>query len=185
MAKRIMLMLVLAVVSAGVLSGCGTVVKEGLGATMGPKGTFVPIRPVAPADESRPLGEYKRFELGAFTDDMGGKVPTELLAHLPGGFTDALIKKKLPNAPSGKTLLLRGRISHYEGQGLVWGMLSPIEEVVARTEMVDKASGKVLGVANCVGRTTTRVNKGVAKKGIALGKALAAWIDARYPKEGR
>jgi len=185
MAKRIMMIAAVAVVSAGVLSGCGTAAKEIIGATMGPKGTFVPIRPIAADKEARPLGGYTRFELGKFTDDMGGRSPVELLSYLPGAFRTELAEEKIPIGPGGKTLVLRGKIIHYEDQNLLGAMISPIEEVVVRTEMVDKQTGKVLGVAHCVGRTTTRVNKGVEKKGIALGKALAAWIDARYPKEGR
>jgi prophage DNA circulation protein len=61
-------------------------------------------------------------------------------------------------------------------------VFGPFEEVVARVELVDKASGTVLGVANCIGRSNTSVNKGVNKKAEGLSKAIAIWIGRSYPK---
>jgi hypothetical protein len=46
---------------------------------------------------------------------------------------------------------------------------------------VDKDTGKVLGSANCIGRTAERVNIGVEKKAEGLSKAFIAWIESRYP----
>ena len=168
--------------SLSLVGGCGTIVKEGVGVAMGAKGVFTPIQPVAATKDQRPLGGYERIELVRFTDDFGGKVPPALWQHLPGEFQKQLAEKKLPNRPQGKTLLLRGKILHYEDENLVGLVVGPLEEVVVRVELVDKASGKVLGVANCIGRTTTRVNSGVENKAEGLAKALASWIASRYPE---
>lgn len=165
--------------------GCySRIAKEGAGAFLGAKGSFMPIQPIAADKEARPLGVYKRFELGPIVDDIGGRAPAELLSHLGEAFQAELKGKKLPDEPGGKTLLIRGKIVHYETSGMLGFALGPLEEVIVRTEFVDKDTGKVLGVANCIGRTKESVNAGAKKKAEGLAKALVGWIDARYPKRG-
>jgi hypothetical protein len=56
------------------------------------------------------------------------------------------------------------------------------EEVLARVEFVDKATNKVMGTANCIGRTAETVNVGVETKAEGLAKAIVNWIADRYPK---
>jgi hypothetical protein len=184
--RKVAAAVVLLAGTALVTPGCtGTILRESAGVALGAKGTFLPIRPMTTEAEARPLGQYRRFELGTMADDIGGKVPAELLQYLPAAFEKELANKKLPNEPGGKALVLRGRIIHYEDASTLGFMLGPLEEVVVRTEMVDQDSGNVLAVANCVGRTKERVNAGVKKKAEGLAKALVAWLDARYPKEAR
>ena len=168
--------------SLSLVGGCGRAIGETLSVATGAKGIFTPIQPVAATKDQRPLGGYERIELVRFSDDFGGKVPPALWDHLPREFQEQLAKKKLPNRPQGKTLLLRGKILHYEDENLVGIVLGPLEEVVVRVELVDKATDKVLGVANCIGRTETSMNVGVAKKAEGLAKALASWIASRYPE---
>lgn len=166
-------------------TGCTTVIKEGVGAARGARGVYAPVRPLAADKDSRPLGQYRNFELGKITDDFGGKVPPSLMSHFRAAFAKELAAKKLPSDPNGKTLLIRGKVLHYEDAGTLGVAISPLEEVVARIELVDKDSGRVLGVANCIGRTTNRVNLGIAKKGEGLARAIVNWIDSRYPTAGR
>ena len=176
----------LTVVLAGAaLGGCSTAIKEGVGLATGARGSVTVVESALAGKESRPLGVYRRFELGELTDDMGGRVPPELFSLLPAAFEKALAAKKIPNAPAGKTLLIRGKVLHYEDSSVVGKALGPLEFVVARVQFVDKDSGKVLATANCVGRTTTRVNLGVARKAEGLAKAIVRWIDERYPKDRR
>ena len=127
------------------------------------------------------LGEYQRFELGKISDGMGGRIPASLFGHLSPEFQKQLEARNLPNQPGGKTLQIRGQILHYEDDNLVGAVVGPVEEVVLRAEMVDASTGQVLAVANCVGRTTTRVNLGVQKKAEGLAKAIVSWIWAHYP----
>lgn len=165
--------------------GCiGRAIKEGIGVATGAKGTYVELKPLAADEEGRPLGAYKRFELD-MKDDFGDRTPPELWDRLPLAVAEKLQDKKIANQPSGKTLLIRITVLHYENASLVGVALGPLEEVVARVELVDKDTGNVLGVANCIGRTKETVNQGVSKKAQGLAKAIAAWIDKRYPKEGR
>jgi len=180
--KRTMGWLLVALVLASTCGGCiSRGIKEAVGVARGAKGIYAPIDPVASNKEAKPLGQYSRFEMGAFTDDMDGKSPPSLLGDLRVAFDIAIQESPLPIQAGGKTLLVRGRILHYENADMVGQALGPLEEVVARVELVDKDSGKVLGVANCIGRTTESVNTGVEKKAQGLAKAIVDWIVSRYP----
>lgn len=168
--------------SALVAPGCmGTIIKEGAGVALGAKGTFMPIQPISADKAERSLAAYQRFELGPLTDAIGGKTPSDFLGLLPGAFATEIAKAKLPDAPGGKTMLIRGRIIHYESASTLGFVVGPLEEVIVLTEFVDKDTGTVLGVANCIGRTTERVNGGVQKKAEGLARAFVKWIDSRYP----
>lgn len=180
----VLLLLIGTLLTAG--SGCvSRIAKEGLGVARGAKGVYAPVRPLAAAKEARPLGRYRMFELGAITDDFGGNVPPDFLGHLRAAFEKQRAGKGLPNDPGGKTLLIRGRILHFETSGALGHAFGPFEEVLARIELVDKDSGQVLGTANCIGRSTTSGNVGVAKKGEGLAKAIISWVADRYPKPPR
>lgn len=174
--------LLLLVTAVMVAAGCSRGIKEGVGAVRGARGVYAPLDPLAPTDEDRPLGEYQKFELGEFRDDFGGKTPSELFRLLPGEFDKQLAEQKLPNESGGKTLIVRGRVFHYEDSSLLANAISPLEQVIARVELVDADSGRVLGTANCVGRTKESVNSGVQKKAQGLAKAITEWIADRYPE---
>lgn len=169
---------------AALLGGCFTVVKEGVGVARGAKGTVTVRQAIAADEQARPLGVYERFEL-RITDATDGKTPAQLLARLPEEFSKQLTGKKIPNARSGKTLLINAEILHYEDSSAVGLALGPLEFVVAKVEFVDESSKRRIGLANCVGRTTERVNLGVAKKAEGLAKAIVNWIDENYPQDKR
>lgn len=167
-------------IAAAMTSGCLTAAKETYGGITGASGIYVPTEPRA-ADREL-LADYTRFELGEVKDDFAGRVPPEFFEYLPDQFKLALAKAKLPSAAGGKTAVIRGTIVYYEDQRFVGVLLGPLEEVVARTQIVDKATGKVLASAVCVGRTDTRTTIGVKNKAEGLGRAFAALIAANYPK---
>ncbi|MFW6132688.1 MAG: hypothetical protein ACOC8F_02235 [Planctomycetota bacterium] len=171
------------VLASGLLTagGCSTGIKEGVGLVRGAKGVHAVIDPM-PDAAARPLGQYTRFELGEFTDDFGGRAPRELFRLLPGKFAEQVADSPLPNRSGGRTLLIRGRVLHYESEDMFGMITGPLEEVVARVELVDAETGDVLAVGNCVGRTTNRVNKGVGKKAEGLAKAIVEWLKSRYPE---
>ncbi len=183
--KKLILCLSLVGAIIALSSGCGRVIKEGVGVARGAKGLYTPIESSALQTDPYPLRVYRRFELGEITDDFGGKVPPSLWTYLSNEFQHELSEEELPNDPGGKTLLVRGRILHYEDTSTLGHALGPLEQVVARIELVDKSTGQVLGTANCVGRTTESVNTGVAKKAQGLAKAIVAWISKRYGPEDR
>ncbi len=159
-------------------TGCTSrVIKEGFGAVRGAKGVHVALQPLPGS-----LAEYGSFELGEFRDDFGGKMPPQLLAMLPVKFNEQLQKADLPLRAGGPTAIVRGTILHYEAAGLVGNVFGPLEEVVARVELVDAASGRVLGTANAIGRSTESINLGVDAKATGLAKAIVEWIAENYPK---
>jgi len=170
-AKILIPCLVLAAMAPGCIS---RIAKEGLATARGAKGVHATLQ------EAPSLEQYRRIELGQITDDFGGKVPAGMWAPFREEFHEQLIEKELPNDPSGKTLLVRGKILHFEVSGALGHAFGPLEEVLARIELVDKASGKVLGTANCIGRSTSTKNSGVDMKGRGLAKAITSWLASRY-----
>jgi len=181
--KRITAVMTIAVVALLAAQGCvSTAAKQAIGGVRGAKGLNAPIQ--SSVDGAESLGAYEAFELGKITDDFG-KTPSGVLSFLPAEFAEALAEKKLPNHSGGKTLWISGKILHYEDASMVGTLIGGVEEVVARITFVDKATGKVLGVANCVGRSTTFPNRGPEKKAEGLARGIVSWIDERYPKEGR
>jgi hypothetical protein len=169
-----------------VAQGCiGRAVKEGLGTARGASGTYAQIMALSPEKGAPVLAKYRNFELGKIEDGIGGLVPGDFMVYLPADFEDQLAKKHLPMEKGGKTLIVRGVIIHYESASTMGQVMGPFEEVIMRTELVDKDTGNILGVANCVGRTQETVNQGVKKKAEGLAKAIANWIGEYYPKAGR
>ncbi len=176
--------LLLALAAAMTAGGCtSTIIKEGAGIAMGAKGTYMPIQPLAATEDAKPLGAYRNFELGAISDGIGGRTPPGFGDHLAGAFAKELRAADLPTEAGGKTLVIRGTIVHYEDSDTVGFVLGPLEEVIVLTEFVDKQTQQVLGRANCVGRTTARVNAGVEKKAQGLAKAFVKWIESRFPAD--
>ncbi|MCE5279838.1 MAG: hypothetical protein ABFD92_03510 [Planctomycetaceae bacterium] len=164
-----------AIVLVALSAGCGTAISEGAGQAFGPKGEVTPLQPVT-LGSSLPLQEYSQFELGEFHNDVGGHLPAALLPQFRIDFPAMLAKYKVKTALGGKTAVIRGTILHYEGSGSLAVVTSAVEEIVVRTEIADKESGRVIAVANCIGRSTTRLNRGIDKKAEGLAKAVAKWI---------
>jgi len=164
-------------------AGCGTIIGEGAGLVMGGQGSYMTITSMAADKDDKTLGTYTRFELGTFTDGIGGKMPPELLPRLENAFPAEVRGAHLPDNDTGKTLIVRGTIIHYESAGTMGFMLGPVEEAICRTELVDKGTGQVLGVANCVGRTKARSATGVKEKADGLAKAFVKWIESGFPED--
>ena len=179
MNRRAMLIVSLVGLTA-LIGGCGTAATEAVSSIKGAKGEPTSIKVV-----STNLGAYRRFELGRITDDMAGKVPRQLFTLLPGAFAEALKEEKIPNARSGKTLLIQGKVLHYQSASSSAALTGGAEFVVARIELVDKDSGQVLGTANCAGWTSKRLTLGVPEKAQGLARAIAKWIGKHYPKNQR
>jgi len=158
--------------------GCvSRLAKEGLGAVQGGKGRAQET--LAP---TTPLGMYGNIEVGQFTNSFGGPTPGGFLGALPGQITAALRDKELPVGGSGKTLQVRGDVIYYETAPATGQIFGPLEEAIANVQLVDKASGKVVAHACCVGRSTSTSSQGTGSKAAGLGKAIAGWIAKHSPK---
>ena len=157
-------------------SGCGRAITEGVGLARGAKGIVVVVAP-APS-----LAGYAEFKVEAFNDQTGSGVPQVVKDSLAAHVAEQLAEAKVPTGGAGKTLIIRGTYLYYEdANNTADQVFGPLEEVLARVQLVDAASGKVLGEANCVGRTTASVNKGPNEKGQGLAKAIVKWIKREMP----
>ena len=162
-------------------TGCvGRALKEGVGVATGAKGVTIVVREVPGGRTARPLGVYKRFVVEPFKDNTGTGVPAAIKSGLAVEVRKALAEKRIPNGSSGKTLTIRGTFFYYEDANNTTDQLfGPFEEVIARVQLAD--GSRVVGEADCVGRSTTTVNQGPEKKAQGLAKAIVDWIDKHYP----
>jgi hypothetical protein len=173
---------------AGVLlvscTGCSTLFKEGIKAGLGGRGAVASLQSPSSASAMPPLAEYKNFELGQLEDDFGGMVPSEFYDEIPGHFQREVLDANLPTDPTGKTAVIRGTIIHYEGKDLVGSIVSPLDQVIVRAEMVDQQTGEILGRANLVGRTTSRTRRGPSIVAEGYARACVQWFSENYfPQE--
>ena len=178
--NRLYILLLAALPGAFHCLGCSQAASEALG-LRGPKGTVALVQSVSDG-QAETLTEYRRIELGTVTDDTGGNLPADFMGHFQRHFAEKLARSHLPDESAGRTLIARGRILHYEESELFGKIFGPLEEVIARIDLVDKETGRVLGTANCIGRTKERINLGVEKKAEGLAKSIVSWIERYYPK---
>jgi len=163
-------------------TGCvSRAIKEGIGVARGAKGISVMVKPVSADASARPLGGYTRFVVEPFKDATGSGVPQVIKSTLSTYVAQMLAEHKIPNEPRGKTLTIRGTYVYYEdANNTTDQVFGPFEELLARVQLCD--GGRVIGEADCVGRTTESVNKGAEKKAQGLAKAIVDWIDKSYPE---
>ena len=162
--------------------GCmGRAISEGVGLATGPKGVVVAVKPIR-YNRDAALAGYTDFEFQTFTDNFGGRVPREVFWKLGPAFERAMAEKHIRSRRGGRTLVIRGEIWHYETATLVDHAFGPLEELAARVTFVDKATGRVLGVYNCIGRSTQSVNQGLDKKIEGLAEAIVTVIAQYYPQ---
>ena len=172
--------LALAVAAALLLTGgCASrIFKETT--EFGGRGSYMLVKPTSAGLSANAFADYTDFELTRLGDKTGGQTPSQVLAIMPTAFYEALAKANLPSS-GGRTLLIRGDIWHYEKSGLFGQVFGPFEEALARVEFVDKASGRVVGEANIVGRTKTSRNQGPEEKGRGLARGIVKLIDDHFP----
>lgn len=151
--------------------------KETLGLVRGGTGVVVPL-----TGGHRSLGQYDTFEYEAFRETPGVVVPPGIRERLPQLLTAELAERGIPTADGPRRVIIRGTYVHFEDSRAVTEQLfGPLEEIIARVELVDAASGETLASANCVGRSTQTVNQGPASKAEGLAEAIAKWIGELYP----
>ena len=169
------------VVLAGILLGCGgclgRMIGEGAEGAMGPKGAYFEEKPAAPSRNTKVLAGYGRFELGEVRNEVPRHVPAEFLREFPREFAEELRDSRLARAGTGKTLVFDVTIIHYEKADPEDNVFGPLEQVIARVRLLDKASGEVIAEGNAVGRTGKTVGLGPESKAEGLAKALIRWAE--------
>jgi hypothetical protein len=182
--RTIRVLAMIGVMAAAMASqGCvERLVGEGMEGAMGAKGAYYQEKALGPAKDHKALAEYQRFELGEVKNSTGKFMPAEFMTYMPQQFQAKLADSDLPKGASGKTIVFRMNVVHYEKSDAVDNVMGPFEEVVARVELVDKGSGEVKAAGVAVGRTEKSVNIGPEKKAEGLAKALIKWASDYYPK---
>ncbi|MDP7161933.1 MAG: hypothetical protein QF792_00380 [Phycisphaerae bacterium] len=173
MKRVVLLVLVVALVMS--VCGCyGRVAKEAFGAATGGKGKFLPVGPAGPGAN---LARYLEIRLEPFDGAADVNVPGDLNGMLLTEFSRMLRANKISERLGGTgRLIIRGRYLHYEESGAGGQLFGPLEEVVARVEMVDGGTNAVLARANCVGRSTSTTTQGAGSKAQGLAKGIIKFI---------
>jgi hypothetical protein len=180
--KRNIACILLALAIPVICSGClGRVVGEGAEKALGPKGDYWQEKRLAVSKEDKVLAPYTKFVLGKVKNEYGRNVPAEFFELFPDEFEKVLAKSKLPDNKTGKTLVINVAVIHYEIADRTDNILGPLEQVVARVELVDKDTNKVLAYGNVIGRTGKTVGLGVDWKARGLAKGIIKWISDYYP----
>jgi hypothetical protein len=159
-------------------TGCTTVAKEGYAGVRGAKGSHAELTPMG-AEGTAPLAKYGAFEVGSVTDSFNEMVPQQLIDELPAKVEEMLIEKELP-VDGSPVCVINVDVFYYEGSGSMGVILGDVEEALAYVTLVDKSTGSQIGKAICVGRTTSRVNRGVDKKIEGLARGIVGWVEDRY-----
>lgn len=173
----VLLLIVLATMTTGCMSRA---IKEGFSVATGPKGFYAEDPSMGP-EEAKPLAKYNSFKIGEFNSSFRN-TPPELLRLVPTELRKKLTEEGLPLGPGGATCVINGTVIYYEKAGLSGQLFGPFEEAVFEVQLVDQASGQVIGQAICVGRSTTTARQGVENKAIGVAKGIAKWIEDRYPQ---
>jgi hypothetical protein len=165
------------------LNGCtGTVAKQALYTVMGAQGEFYELTAIDP----HLLASYRSIRVEPFTNELGERVPPEVLTEVniqtPGAIAESALFY-----PDGKPLHVRGAIIHYTGrsrlQGSVMSVVGSAEECVCRVQLLDGDSGNLVGEAVCWGVVKSALRRGSGELGTGVGKGVLKWICKRLPEE--
>jgi len=182
--KRFSVMLAF-VCAVAMTQGCSRAISEGIEKVLGPTGKILPMEPKWPEKDSTYLAAYQNIELAPLKSEFPD-TPAQFMSYFPMKFGEQLASKGLPAGRGGKTLLVHVDIVAYQPVSSYNKALGPTEEVVARVELIDKDSGKLIGKAMAIGRTYQSVGLGPKWKAWGLARAIVnEWINGYYPKEGR
>lgn len=169
-------------ISLLVMQGCMRLIGEGAEAGLGPSGKYYENKMVAPSKDRTALADYRNMELVEFKNEYGQNVPNDFLRAFPIEFRRHAEGAGLLN-PGGKTIGFKVAVIHYETADMTDNVFGPLEQAVARVEMIDKDTGRVLATGNALGRTGKTVGLGPEKKAVGLAKALLKWVEDYSPKK--
>jgi hypothetical protein len=163
-------------------TGCKTAIKQAYYTAVGAQGKFYEVRTVDPDV----LATYQCVRVDPFTNELGERVPPEVIAEV-NDHTPKTIAKSGLFYPEGKTLLVEGKIIHFTGKsglmGSVGSVIGGAEECVCRVRLLDGESRELVGEAVCWGVVKSAVRRGAGELGIGVGKGVSKWISRRLPEE--
>jgi hypothetical protein len=174
----------LTLAAALVSGGCTTALKQAYYGMRGAGGSFYEVRVVDP----EVLASYESLDVQPFTNDLGPRVPDEVMRAVNRDVPRVLSESSL-FSPGGKLLSVKGRVVHYTGaSGLTGAIVSVIgsaEECVCRVELRDAETGDVVGEAVCWGSVKSAFRRGAEEFGVGVGKGILAWLERRLPEHVR
>jgi hypothetical protein len=152
----------------------------------GGEGKLVVLKePVASA-----LLEYQNIRIEIFANNFAPRVP----AYAPELVYSQIVKEMLekpqiyrvnPTSEEGPTLIVRGSIIHYQSSEGISSVFSNYSQLICRVQLVDKASGQVIGEANCVGYSKAIARKGLEELGKGVASDIKRWLTTEPDKEHR
>ena len=179
--SRIVIYIWLAAMTLG-SSGCTTALKQTYYTARGAQGKFYEVKAVDPDI----LAGYQSVRVEPFTNGLGQRVPSEVIAEVNENTPNAVAESGL-FGPDGKLLLIKGVIIHFTGKsglrGSVGSVIGGGEECVCRVQLLDAESSEVVGEAVCWGVVKSAVRRGSGQLGVGVGKGVTEWLEKRLPDE--
>ena len=167
--KKNLYLLGLLIVLTGV--GCGRLISEGYHGAKGAGGQASQIQAVRVN-----LSNYDAVVVESFSDDTEGLGNEAFLAVVSTKVTEEIITKTYLKGQGSKVLRITGSLILYDAGTTTDKWADPMEEAVCRVQIIDMASGGVLGIAKCVSRAKSSVRKGPEELASGMGKVIADWI---------
>ena len=163
-------------------TGCMTAAKQAFYTVVGAQGKFYEVQVV----NSHALSAYRTIRVEPFTNDLGKRVPLDVMTEVNEQTPTTLDESGLFYL-EGKELLVRGRVIHYTGrtalEGSIMSVAGSAEECVCRVQLLDAESRELLGEAVCWGQTKSALRRGSGELGKGVGKGVAKWIRDRLPQQ--
>ena len=165
----------------GPLCGCSTILKQTYHTAVGAQGKFYELEKVDPAV----LETYRAVKVEPFTNALAAHIPPEVVGTINANMPRVIAEEGL-FYPDGKLLRVTGSIIHYTGKsgltGAVGSTIGGSQDSVCRVQLLDDASGKLIGEAICWGSVKSALRRGAEEQGIGVGKAVAKWVSRRLPE---
>ncbi|MBN1436415.1 MAG: hypothetical protein JW936_05020 [Sedimentisphaerales bacterium] len=179
MSRRTVIVVLLLTAVLATLNGCvGRAVREGYHGIVGAAGVPLVISGQETQIKSIPL-TYGNYQLERFTCDIGTLCDPQFFSALPNRVSQELSTREVDDedvsffvGPSNRTVIIRGRVIHYETADLLGVAMGPMEEAICRVQLVDADSGTVLADTNCVGRVESTVRSGPDELAHGVARAI-------------
>ena len=158
--------------------GCSRIFKEAYYGATGATGRVSELQKV-----EVDLSKYDGFEVKPFSDRMEGTGNTAFLAVVEAKVSEEIVKKTYLGTGGRNVLQISGELISYDTGSTTEKIAGPMEQAVCRITLVDKSSGEVLGIGDCLSRAKSSARKGPEELGEGTGKGIAEWI-VKYDTRG-
>jgi hypothetical protein len=169
MSRLIVTTLAAAAALGMICSGCSRMFAEG-------KGMGGASGRVSDPTKSQDLSSYASMDVDDITIANGVNVPSEMPNLIRSDLVSVTDRRGLGRGGNPK-LRLSGEIIHYEDGSKLDAVVSPFQEVVLRTRLIDVQSGAIVQETNLIGRAKASTSSGVKSLSGGVGEALDSWLE--------